>query len=333
MTINLRNRCLLSLLDWEPQEIRFLLDLAAQLKQGKLANNEIQHLKNKNIALIFEKPSTRTRCAFEVAMYDQGGHATYIDSSSSQLGHKESVKDTARVLGRLYDGIEYRGFHQTVVEELAAYSQVPVWNGLTNEFHPTQILADLLTMEEWSKKPLKNISFCYLGDARFNMGNSLLIGAVKMGMDIRIGAPEALWPNAELVAQMKELAASTGATITLDIDPIKAVKDVDFLYTDVWVSMGEPMDTWGERIKQLHRYQVNQALMHATGNKDCKFMHCLPAFHNLDTEVSKEINTKFGLSELEVTDEVFESKASIVFNQAENRLHTIKALLVATLSS
>ena len=332
MGSNLKHRSFLNLQDFEPLDIRNLINLAADLKRRKYAGNEVQQLKGKNIALIFEKPSTRTRCAFEVAMYDQGGHVTYIDASSSQLGHKESLKDTARVLGRLYHGIEYRGYHQTAVEELAKYSQVPVWNGLTDEFHPTQILADLLTMEEFGEKPLGGLSFCYLGDARFNMGNSLLIGGVQMGMDVRICAPEALWPNAELVSQMRQLAANTGATITLETDPIKAVQGCDFLYTDVWVSMGEPMETWGERIQQLQKYQVNSELMQATGKPTAKFMHCLPAMHNLDTEIGRKIYDAYGLKELEVTEAVFESEASIVFNQAENRMHTIKAVLIATLS-
>jgi ornithine carbamoyltransferase len=331
MGFNLHNRSLLNLEDFEAQDIRFLLDLAAELKRSKYAGNEVQRLKGKNIALIFEKPSTRTRCAFEVAVYDQGGHVTYIDPASSQLGHKESLKDTARVLGRFYDGIEYRGFHQSIVEDLAKYSHVPVWNGLTDEYHPTQILADLLTMEELGEKPLRELSFCYLGDARFNMGNSLLIGGVQMGMDVRISAPKEFWPNDELLSRMKKLAKSTGAKITLESDPAKAVLDADFLYTDVWVSMGEPVEVWSDRINQLQRYQINSQLMQATGNSRTKFMHCLPAFHNLETEVGRDIHNKFGLKELEVTEDVFESAASIVFNQAENRMHTIKAVLVATL--
>lgn len=331
MSFNLRNRSLLNLKEFTTRDIRFLLDLAAELKRAKYAGNEVQRLKGKNIALIFEKPSTRTRCAFEVAVHDQGGHVTYIDPVSSQLGNKESLKDTARVLGRLYDGIEYRGFHQNVVEDLAKYSHVPVWNGLTDEFHPTQILADLLTMEEFSKRPLNELSFCYLGDARFNMGNSLLIGGVKMGMDVRIGAPSAFWPNSDLVSEMQILAEKTGATITLEADPKKAVEGADFLYTDVWVSMGEAKEVWEERIHQLQAYQVNDELMKATRNPRTKFMHCLPAFHNVDTVVGRDIFDKFGLKELEVTDEVFESDASIVFSQAENRMHTIKAVLIATL--
>jgi ornithine carbamoyltransferase len=318
--------------DFDPRDIRFLLDLSAELKRAKYAGNEVPKLNGKNIALIFEKTSTRTRCAFEVAVHDQGGHVTYIDSSSSQMGRKESLKDTARVLGRLYDGIEYRGFHQSVVVELAQYSHVPVWNGLTDEFHPTQVLADLLTMEEFGEKPLSELSFCYLGDARFNMGNSLLIGGVQMGMDVRIAAPRELWPADELVAQMRELAEKTGARVTITEDPAAAVKGVDFVYTDVWVSMGESMDAWGERIKLLKAYQVNAALMKATGKPRTRFMHCLPAYHSLETETGREIHEKFGLAELEVTDEVFESDASIVFSQAENRMHTIKAVLVATLA-
>ena len=332
MSFNLRNRSLLDLKDFAPRDIRFLLDLAAELKRSKYAGNEHPRLKGKNIALIFEKASTRTRCAFEVAVHDQGGHVTFIDSGSSQLGHKESLKDTARVLGRLYDGIEYRGFHQTVVEELARFSHVPVWNGLTDESHPTQILADLLTMEEFGEKPLHELSFCYLGDARFNMGCSLLIGGTQMGMDVRIAAPPGLQPPVELVAEMRKLARTTGARITIESDPIKAVAGADFLYTDVWVSMGEPDEVWKQRIDQLMPYQVNTALMQATGKPRTRFMHCLPAFHSLETEVGRDIHKKYGLSENEVTDEVFESDASIVFTQAENRMHTIKAVLVATLA-
>jgi ornithine carbamoyltransferase len=331
MAFNLHNRSLLNMLDLVPRDVRFLLDLAAELKRAKYAGTEFPALNGKNIALIFEKTSTRTRCAFEVAVHDQGGHVTYIDSSSSQLGRKESLKDTARVLGRLYDGIEYRGFHQSTVEDLAQYSHVPVWNGLTDEFHPTQILADLLTMQDFGEKPLHELSFCYVGDARFNMGNSLLIGGVQMGMDVRIAAPRALWPDDTLVAQMRTLAEQTGAVITITDDPLAAVKGVDFIYTDVWVSMGESMDVWGERIKLLKPYQVNMALMRATGKPRTRFMHCLPAYHNLETETGREIQERFGMSELEVTDEVFESDASIVFSQAENRMHTIKAVLVATL--
>jgi ornithine carbamoyltransferase len=332
MSFNLHNRSLLDLKDFSPRDIRFLLDLAAELKRSKYAGNELARLKGKNIALIFEKASTRTRCAFEVAVHDQGGHVTYIDPVSSQLGHKESLKDTARVLGRLYDGIEYRGFHQTVVEEIACFSHVPVWNGLTDEAHPTQVLADLLTMQEFGEKPLHELSFCYLGDARFNMGCSLLVGGTQMGMDVRIAAPAALMPPPALVAEMRELAKTTGARITLCNDPAEAVKGADFLYTDVWVSMGEPDETWKLRIEQLLPFQVNSALMKATGKPRTRFMHCLPAFHNLDTEVGRQIHERYGLKEIEVTDEVFESDASIVFTQAENRMHTIKAVLVATLA-
>lgn len=332
MSYNLRNKSLLDLKDFSPRDIRFLLDLAAELKRSKYAGNERPLLTGKNIVLIFEKASTRTRCSFEVAMYDQGGHITYLDSAGSQLGHKESLKDTARVLGRLYDGIEYRGFHQSVVEELARFSHVPVWNGLTDEAHPTQILADLLTMEEFGEKPLRELSFCYLGDARFNMGCSLLVGGTQMGMDVRIAAPAEFQPPSTLVAEMQVLARTTGARITIDTDPLKAVAGADFLYTDVWVSMGEPEDVWKKRIDQLLPYQITTTLMQATKNPRTYFMHCLPAFHNLDTEVGRQIHEKYGLSELEVTDEVFESNASIVFTQAENRMHTIKAVLVATLA-
>ena len=332
MSFNLRNRSLLDLKDFPPRAIRYLIDLAAELKRSKYAGNELPRLKGKNIALIFEKASTRTRCAFEVAVHDQGGHVTYIDPASSQLGHKESLKDTARVLGRMFDGIEYRGFHQSVVEDIARYSSVPVWNGLTDEAHPTQVLADLLTMEEFGEKPLHEMCFCYLGDARFNMGCSLLVGGTQMGMDVRIAAPLALQPPAELVAQMRALAVSTGARITLETDALKAVAGADFIYTDVWVSMGEPDEVWKQRIEQLLPYQVTTALMRATGKARTRFMHCLPAFHNLETEVGQQVHKRYGLTEIEVTDEVFESDASIVFTQAENRMHTIKAVLVATLA-
>jgi ornithine carbamoyltransferase len=331
MAFNLRNRSLLALEDFDPRDIRYLLDLAAELKRSKAAGTEHPRLKGKNVALIFEKASTRTRCSFEVAMHDQGGHVTYLDAAGSHIGRTESLKDTARVLGRLFDGIEYRGFHQSAVEELARFSHVPVWNGLTDESHPTQILADLLTMQEFGEKPLHELSFCYLGDARFNMGCSLLIGGTKMGMDLRIAAPVELQPPAELVAQMRTLAQTTGARITIETDPLKAVAGTDFLYTDVWVSMGEAQDVWKQRIDQLLPYQVTTALMLATGNPRTRFMHCLPAFHNLDTEVARQVHERFGLSELEVTDAVFESDASVVFTQAENRMHTIKAVLVATL--
>jgi ornithine carbamoyltransferase len=332
MAFNLRNRSLLDLKDFPPRAIRYLLDLSAELKRAKAAGTEHPRLRGKNIALIFEKASTRTRCAFEVAVHDQGGHVTFIDPGSSQIGHKESLKDTARVLGRLFDGIEYRGFHQSVVEEIARFSRVPVWNGLTDEAHPTQVLADLLTMQEFGRRPLHELAFCYLGDARFNMGCSLLVGGTQMGMDVRIAAPAALQPPAELVAQMRVLAARTGARITVTEDPLQGVTGADFVYTDVWVSMGEPDSVWVERIKQLLPYQVNAALMRATGQPRSCFMHCLPALHNADTELGRQVQAQHGLSELEVTDEVFESEASIVFTQAENRLHTIKAVLVATLA-
>lgn len=332
MSFNLRQRSLLDLQDFPPRAIRYLLDLAAELKRAKAAGTEHPRLKGKNVALIFEKASTRTRCAFEVAVHDQGGHVTFIDPASSQIGHKESLKDTARVLGRFYDGIEYRGFQQSVVEDLARFSRVPVWNGLTDEAHPTQVLADLLTMQEFGERPLHELSFCFLGDARFNMGCSLLVGGTQMGMDVRMAAPLELQPPAELVARMRQLAQHTGARITLETDPLRAVDGVDFIYTDVWLSMGEPEAAWGERIKQLLPYQVNAALMRASGRARTRFMHCLPAFHNLDTEVARQVHERHGLSELEVTDEVFESDASIVFTQAENRLHTIKAVLVATLA-
>jgi len=332
MSFNLRNRSLLALKDFSPRDIRYLLDLAAELKRSKYAGTEQQRLKGKNVALIFEKSSTRTRCSFEVAMHDQGGHVTYLDSAGSHIGRTESLKDTARVLGRLFDGIEYRGFHQSAVEELARFSHVPIWNGLTDESHPTQILADLFTMEEFGEKPLHELSFCYLGDARFNMGCSLLIGATKMGMDFRIAAPVALQPPAELVSEMRALAVTTGARITIDADPVKAVAGADFLYTDVWVSMGEADGIWKQRIDELLPYQVTAALMQATGKPRTRFMHCLPSYHNLDTEVGRQIHERYGLAEVEVTDEVFESEASIVFTQAENRMHTIKAVLVATLA-
>ena len=332
MSFNLRNKSLLALKDFSPRDIRFLLDLAKELKRSKYAGNEIPRLKGKNIVLIFEKSSTRTRCSFEVAVHDQGGHVTYLDSAGSQLGHKESLKDTARVLGRLYDGIEYRGFDQTAIEDLARFSHVPVWNGLTNESHPTQVLADLMTMEEFGDRPLHELSFCYLGDARFNMGCSLLVGGVQMGMDVRIAAPSGFQPPPALLEEMRTLAQTTGARITIETDPLKAVAGADYLYTDVWVSMGEPDDVWKQRLELLLPYQVNTGLMQATGKPSTRFMHCLPAFHNLETEVGREVHEKYGLSELEVTDDVFESEASIVFTQAENRMHTIKAVLVATLA-
>lgn len=309
------------------------MDLSVDLKKAKYAGTEQPRLKGKNIALIFEKDSTRTRCAFEVAAFDQGAQVTYLGPTGSQIGKKESMKDTARVLGRMYDGIEYRGFAQATVEELAAYSGVPVWNGLTNEFHPTQILADFLTMMEYSDKPLHQVSFCYLGDARNNMGNSLMVGAAKMGMDFRAAAPKSVQPSEELVAQCREIAARTGAKITITDNVEEAVKGVDFLYTDVWVSMGEPDHVWEERIKMLKPYQVNMDLVKKTGNPKVKFLHCLPAFHNRETTIGEEIFQKYGLDGMEVVEEVFESDHSVVFDQAENRLHTIKAVMVATLGA
>jgi ornithine carbamoyltransferase len=331
MAFNLKNRNFLKLIDFTPKEIKFLLDLSVDLKKAKYTGTEQQKLKGKNIALIFEKASTRTRCAFETAVYDQGGNVTYLGPSGSQIGQKESMKDTARVLGRMYDGIEYRGYGQDIVEELGKYAGVPVWNGLTNEFHPTQILADFLTMMEHSDKPLHQITFAYLGDARNNMGNSLLIGAAKMGMDFRSVAPKQVQPEPELVALAKEIAKETGAKITITDNVAEGVKNCDFLYTDVWVSMGEPTEVWKERIDLLKPYQINKQTMDLTENKNVKFMHCLPAFHNRETKMGEEIFQKFGLNGLEVTEEVFESQASIVFDEAENRLHTIKAVMVATL--
>ena len=331
MEQRLKNRNFLKLLDYTPDEIRYLLDLARDLKAAKKAGREEQHLKGRNIALIFEKTSTRTRCAFEVAAHDQGAQVTYLGPSGSQIGIKETMKDTARVLGRMYDGIEYRGFGQSVVEELAKYAGVPVWNGLTNEFHPTQILADLLTMQEHSAKPLNQIKFAYLGDARFNMGNSLLVGGAKMGMDVRIVAPKALQPSAELKAQCFAVAKETGARITITDNVDEGVKGCDFVYTDIWVSMGEPDNVWKERIALLMPYQVNAKLMERTGNPACKFMHCLPSYHNRDTKAGEDVYQKFGLDGVEVTEDVFESPASIVFDEAENRMHTIKAVMVATL--
>lgn len=331
MAFNLRNKHFLTLLDYTPQEISFLLDLAFTLKKAKYGGTERPTLKGKNIALIFEKSSTRTRCAFEVAAMDQGAGVTYLGPSGSQIGYKESMKDTARVLGRMYDGIEYRGFGQSVVEELAAHAGVPVWNGLTNEFHPTQILADFMTMMEHSRKALNQMKFCYLGDARNNMGNSLMVGAAKMGMDFRAAAPASIQPDDALVAKCKEIATGTGAKITITDDVKAAVKDADFLYTDVWVSMGEADEVWEERIKLLLPYQVNMDVIRACGNPDVKFLHCLPAFHNRETTLGEEIYQKFGIEAMEVSEEVFESEHSIVFDQAENRMHSIKAILVATL--
>ena len=331
MPVNLRNRHFVKLLDFTGEEILFLLKLSRDLKAAKYGGFEQPRLKGKNIALIFEKTSTRTRCAFEAAAFDQGAQVTYLGSSGSQIGLKESMKDTARVLGRMYDGIEYRGFGQDVVEELARYAGVPVWNGLTDRFHPTQILADVLTMEEHSKKHLTEIAYCYLGDARNNMGNSLMVGGAKLGMDVRLCAPRHLWPEEGLVGECREIAAKTGARITLTDEVAEGVKGVDYLYTDVWVSMGEPAEVWEERIKLLEPYQINRNVLDLTGNPEVKFMHCLPAFHNRETKMGEEIFQKYGLDRLEVTDDVFESERSIVFDQAENRLHTIKAILVATL--
>jgi ornithine carbamoyltransferase len=333
MAFNLRNRNFLKLLDFTPQEIKFLLDLSFDLKKAKYAGTEQQKLKGKNIALIFEKASTRTRCAFEVAAFDQGALVTYLGPTGSQIGAKETMKDTARVLGRMYDGIQYRGFGQEVAEELGEYAGVPVWNGLTNEYHPTQVLADMMTMLEHCDKPLSQISFCYLGDARNNMGNSLLVGAALMGMDFRSSAPKDYLPSDELVKQCREIAKETGAKITITENVDEAVRGVDFLYTDVWVSMGEAPEEWGRRIELMKPYQINKSLMEKTGNPHVKFMHCLPSFHNRDTKVGEEIYQKFGIDAMEVTDEVFESPASIVFDEAENRLHTIKAVMVATLGS
>ena len=331
MTVDLHNRHFLKLLDFTPQEIQYFLGLAAELKRSKKAGTEVQRLKGKNIALIFEKTSTRTRCSFEVAAHDQGAHVTYLGPTGSQIGIKESMKDTARVLGRMFDGIEYRGFGQSIVEELAQYAGVPVWNGLTNEFHPTQILADFLTMQEHIDKPLSQVSYAYLGDARYNMGNSLLVGGAKMGMDVRIVAPKALQPAPELVAQCQAIAAETGARITITDDVDAGVKGCDFIYTDIWVSMGEPVEVWKERIGLLMPYQVNAKLMERTGNPDCKFMHCLPSYHNLETKAGRDVYEQFGLDGIEVTEDVFESPNSIVFDEAENRMHTIKAVMVATL--
>ena len=331
MAFNLRNRSFLKLEDFTRQEILFLLDLSRDLKRAKYAGTEQPRLRGKNIVLIFEKSSTRTRCAFEVASYDQGAHVTYLGPSGSQMGHKESIKDTARVLGRMYDGIEYRGFGQSIVEEIAEHAGVPVWNGLTDEFHPTQILADVLTMREQSSKPLEEISFAYLGDARNNMANSLMVGAAKLGMDVRLVAPRDYWPDEALVERCKGYAAESGARLMITDDAAKGVKGCDFLHTDVWVSMGEAAELWRERIALMRPYQVDREMMQKTGNPDTKFMHCLPAFHNRETTVGEEIFQQYELDGVEVTEEVFESKASIVWDQAENRVHTIKAVMVATL--
>jgi ornithine carbamoyltransferase len=331
--IDLQGRHLLKLADYSPEEITYLLDLAAELKAAKAESREEQKLVGKEIALIFEKDSTRTRCAFEVAAYDQGAHVTFIGPSGSHMGHKETVKDTARVLGRMYDAIEYRGFAQQTAQELADWSGVPVYNGLTDEWHPTQILADFLTFREHVPKPLNEVTFCYLGDARFNMADSYLIGGAKLGMDVRIAAPESLWPRDEVVASARSIAEETGAKITITADVAEAVNGADVLLTDVWVSMGEADEVWAERIELLKPYQVNRETMSLTGNPDVKFMHCLPAFHNTETQVGKEIYEKFGMDSLEVTEEVFESTSSLVWDEAENRMHTIKAVMVATLGS
>ncbi|HRS18930.1 MAG TPA: ornithine carbamoyltransferase [Bacteroidales bacterium] len=332
MSLQLKGKHFLKLLDFSQSEIRGLLDLAHQLKKDKKNGVEKQLLTGKNIALIFEKTSTRTRCAFEVAAYDQGAHTTYLGPSGSQIGHKESMKDTARVLGRMYDAIEYRGYGQHLVEELAKYAGVPVWNGLTDEFHPTQILADFMTMEEHCSKPLNTISFCYMGDARNNMANSLMVGAAKMGMDIRLAAPKSVQPDEQLVSTCKEIAKETGAKILITESVDEAVLGVDFLYTDVWVSMGEPAEVWKERVRLLLPYQINSHVLQKTGNPQVKVLHCLPAFHNRETKVGEEMFQKFGLEAMEITEDVFESEASIVFDEAENRLHSIKAVMVATLA-
>ena len=327
----LKGKHLLTLLDFSQDEIKYLLSLSAKLKEDKKKGKSKPVFAGKNIALIFEKASTRTRCAFEVATHDLGGTTTYLGPTGSQMGKKESIEDTARVLGRFYDGIEYRGFGQEIVEALAENAGVTVWNGLTNEYHPTQVLADLLTMKEHSDKKLKDIKYAYLGDAQNNMGNSLLIVGAKMGMDVRIAAPKEVQPEDELVKKAHAIAKESGANINITEDVAEAVKDCDFIITDVWVSMGEPDEVWGKRIKLLKPYQINKKVMELTGNKDAKFMHCLPAFHNRKTAVGEEIFTKFGLDGLEVTEDVFESDASIVFDEAENRMHTIKAVMVATI--
>ncbi|MGW1406689.1 ornithine carbamoyltransferase [Streptomyces sp. NPDC002403] len=332
MAIDLAGRHFLKELDFTAEEFRGLIELAAELKAAKKSGTEAQRLRGRNIALIFEKTSTRTRCAFEVAAADQGACTTYLDPSGSQMGHKESVKDTARVLGRMFDGIEYRGDSQAAVEELAAHSGVPVFNGLTDDWHPTQMLADVLTMTEHSDKPLERIAFAYLGDARFNMGNSYLITGALLGMDVRIVAPKAYWPAEKIVAEAHRLAGASGATVTLTDDIAEGVKGADFVVTDVWVSMGEPKEVWAERIRALAPYAVTMDVLRATGNADVKFMHCLPAYHDLGTAVGREVEAAHGLAELEVTDEVFESAHSVVFDEAENRMHTIKAVLVATLA-
>jgi ornithine carbamoyltransferase len=330
---DLRGRHFLTLADYGPEAITYLLDLAAALKEAKKEGREEQRLVGKVIALIFEKDSTRTRCAFEVAAYDQGAHVTFIGPSGSHMGQKETVRDTARVLGRMYDAIEYRGFGTSIAEELAEHAGVPVYNGLTDEWHPTQILADFLTVREHVPKPLHEVAFCYLGDARFNMANTYLIGGAKLGMGVRIAAPRSLWPSDEFTSLASEIAEETGAQITITEDVAEAVKDADVICTDVWVSMGEPDEVWAERIELLKPYQVNAETMRLTGNPEVKFMHCLPAFHNTDTQIGQKIYDKFGLDALEVTEDVFESPASLVWDEAENRMHTIKAVMVATLGS
>ncbi|GLC30784.1 ornithine carbamoyltransferase [Clostridium omnivorum] len=330
---NLRNRSFLTLLDYSPKEVEFLLDLSSELKKAKYAGTEQQKLKGKNIVLLFEKDSTRTRCSFEVAALDQGAHVTYLGPSGSQMGKKESIADTARVLGRMYDGIEYRGFSQKTVEDLAKYSGVPVWNGLTDADHPTQVLADFLTAKEHLNKPYNKMVFVYSGDGRNNVANALMIGAAKVGMDFRIIAPKSLFPTEELLQKCREAAKETGAKITVTDNIAEGVKGADVIYTDVWVSMGEPDEVWAERIKLLKPYQVNMEMLNMTGNPNVLFEHCLPAFHDLKTKVGMDIYEKFGLKEMEVTDEVFESKHSVVFDEAENRMHTIKAVMVATLGA
>lgn len=331
MPFNLKNRNFLKLADFTQEEIKFLLDLSMNLKKTKYSGTEQQRLKGKNIALIFEKASTRTRCAFETAAFDQGAQVTYLGPSGSQIGQKESMKDTARVLGRMYDAIEYRGYGQKIVEELAEYAGVPVYNGLTDEWHPTQALADFMTMMEHSDKPLNQISYCYIGDTRSNMGNTLTVDGCIMGMDVRICGPKSLWPDKSVQQMANDFCKKSGGKLLITDNPLEAVKGVDFIYTDVWLSMGEAADKWAERIELLKNYQVNSKLMKATGNPNTKFLHCLPAFHNRETKVGEEIYQKFGLDGLEVTEEVFESEASKVFDEAENRMHTIKAVMVATL--
>ena len=331
MGLNLRNRSLLTVQDFTQREFYYLLDLARDLKRAKYARTEQEHLKGKEIVLIFEKTSTRTRCAFEVACHDQGAHVTYLDPSGSQIGHKESVKDTARVLGRMYDAIEFRGYSQHAVEELAKYAGVPVFNGLTDEYHPTQMVADVMTMREHSDKPLHDIKYAYVGDTRSNMGHSLMIIGCLMGMDVRICGPKSLWPSDDYLEIARGLEKRYGGKLAITDDLRKAVAGVDFIHTDVWVSMGEPKEVWADRIRLLKPYQVNMSLMKSTENPRTKFMHCLPAFHDLETKVGRDIHEQFGLTAMEVDNEVFESEFNIAFEQAENRMHTIKAILVATL--